>query len=161
MNKESLPSVRIALESDADCVAAIARAQWSVIYEEYRKQLGDALYEIIYRDALDAKEIAIRTAISQKRCLIAEWEGVVCGFCTYQIQKAVGALTNNAVSQEYKGHGIAGMLYSRVFEIMKKNGCTAVKVTTGGGDIYAPARRAYEKAGFSENLEQITYYKML
>ncbi len=161
MNKDRVITIRNTHESDADAVPAIACTQWSLIYAEYRKSLGDILYESTHKDDLEKKDTAVRNAVFAGRCLVAECDGVVCGFCSYLINDNVGTVTNNAVSADYKGNGIAGMLYERVFEILKENGCIAVKVTTGLGDIYAPARRAYEKAGFSKGLEQITYFKML
>ena len=36
-----------------------------------------------------------------------------------------------------------------------------ITVTTGLDDGHAPARRAYEKAGFEKNLPSLTYYKKL
>jgi len=44
---------------------------------------------------------------------------------------------------------------------MKSKGCVGVKVTTGLDDKHAPARRAYEKIGFTKNLPSVTYYKEL
>ena len=40
-------------------------------------------------------------------------------------------------------------------------GALAVRVTTGADDAHAPARRAYEKAGFEKSLSSVTYYKKL
>ncbi len=161
MKKERKIAVRYARESDTDALVAISMEQWAVIYMEYRKELGDTLYETTHKDNLKKKETAIRTSVANGYCLVAECEDEVCGFCTYRTDGTVGIISNNAVSSAYKGNGIAGKLYDRVFEILRERGCIAVKVTTGLDDVHMPARRAYEKAGFSKGLEQITYFKML
>ena len=38
---------------------------------------------------------------------------------------------------------------------------TYAKVATGLDDAHAPARRAYERAGFDIKVEDVTYYKKL
>jgi len=44
---------------------------------------------------------------------------------------------------------------------MKARGVRFVRVLTGGDLGHAPARRAYEKAGFTRNLPSVTYYMEL
>jgi GNAT superfamily N-acetyltransferase len=65
------------------------------------------------------------------------------------------------VSSEFRGKGIGPRQYEFIFEKLKSLGAIAVKVTTGFDDAHAPARRAYEKAGFCANTKSITYFKKL
>ncbi|MCF6176458.1 MAG: hypothetical protein L3J71_11915 [Victivallaceae bacterium] len=52
-------------------------------------------------------------------------------------------------------------MYKSVLDYFRSIGLKAVKVQAGLDDAHAPARRAYERAGFKINLEEITYYKEL
>ena len=90
-------------------------------------------------------------------------DGVVAGFVTYLYDEnlKVGTISNNAVSGEFRGMGIAPRMYDFIFELLRSRGALAVRVTTGLDDAHAPARRAYEKAGFSANLQSVTYYRKL
>lgn len=74
---------------------------------------------------------------------------------------AVGEILNNAVDSAYRGMGIGGQMYRFVFEQMQKQGALYATVTTGGDDGHAPARKAYEKAGFIYSRPSRTYYRKL
>ena len=48
-----------------------------------------------------------------------------------------------------------------MFDKIKNEGMIYATVSTGLDDAHAPARRAYEKAGFDKALENVRYYKEL
>jgi GNAT superfamily N-acetyltransferase len=73
----------------------------------------------------------------------------------------VGTIGTNAVQSAFRGRGIGGQLYQKVFDCLKAEGISFVKVVTGLDEGHAPARRAYEKAGFKANLKSICYYKKI
>lgn len=152
--------IRRASASDGDAIAAIAKEAWRPIFEGYRTQLGEEIFRFLYpEDPLEKKQEEVRRAAAGDACFVAEYEGKVVGFATYFIEGKLGVLGNNAVSM--RGKGIAGMLHERIFEEMRAIGCTAVRVRTGLDEAHAPARRAYEKDGFTNTLSDITYFKML
>ena len=49
----------------------------------------------------------------------------------------------------------------KALEEMRQEGMIAVTVSTGLDEGHAPARRAYERAGFEKHLDSVTYCKML
>ena len=57
--------------------------------------------------------------------------------------------------------GVSGDRIVDIYARMKKEGCVSVIVHTGLDEMHAPARRAYEKSGFSLNLPSIMYYRPL
>jgi ribosomal protein S18 acetylase RimI-like enzyme len=65
------------------------------------------------------------------------------------------------VHPEWQGRGIAAALYQAALAKMRANGMRAVRVTTGLDEGHAPARAAYQKAGFIVGLPSITYYQDL
>ena len=152
--------LRRSTAADAEAVAAIAREAWRPIFEGYKEQMGEQIFALLYpEDPLKKKQSEVAEAAKGTHCFVAEYEGRVVGFATYMIDGAVGTLANNAVA--LRGHGIAGLLHTRIFEEMKACGCKVVTVRTGLDAAHAPARRAYEKDGFTNSLPSIQYYKML
>lgn len=154
--------IRKATYADAEVTAKIARDEWAGIYDGYRALLGDDIYDSLYQSPLDKKSDSIKNFIlTGGNAYVAEADGVVCAFATYSINGNIGTLSNNAVSADFRGNGIASMLYNHIFEEMKSVGIDTVCVSTGLDDAHASARRAYEKMGFKVGLPKITYYKKL
>ena len=152
--------IRHASASDKERVSEIARDAWRDIFDGFREQLGEEIYNTVYAgDPLEKKAAAVRDSLDAGMCFVAEYDGEVVGFATYVINGKVGMLSNNAVA--LRGHGIAGLLHERVFQEFKSHGCTVAGVTTGLDAAHAPARRAYEKDGFTNSIETVMYYKKI
>ncbi len=159
----SEPIIRRATAEDAEAIAAIAVAEWEAIYQGFRQQLGDELFNIQYGDYREKKRAAVLSNLKNAAMYVTELEGRVVGFICffYDGETGIGTISNNAVSGEVRGHGIGGRQYEFVFDTLREMGAKCVKVGTGLDEAHAPARRAYEKAGFDRSLSSITYYKML
>ena len=138
--------IRKAKEADAEIVAAIACEGWTNIYDGYKVLLGDDIYSEVYKNPLNDKAEAVKKSVLAGNVFVAEIDGVIGAFASYSVNGKTGTLSNNAVSADYRGMGIAQMLYNCIFEEMKKLGVNIVKVSTGLDDAHAPARKAYEKA---------------
>ena len=152
--------IRPSTAQDAEAIGAIAKTAWKPIFDGYREQLGDEIFHFLYpEDPIEKKKEECARTAGSDACFVAEYEGKVVGFATYLIKEKLGILANNAVS--LRGRGIAGLLHARIFEEMKALGCKAVEVRTGLDDAHAPARRAYEKDGFSHSIPSVAYYKKL
>ena len=66
-----------------------------------------------------------------------------------------------AVHPGYQNHDIGTTLNLHALQAMKDAGMIRAEVGTGGDPAHAPARRAYEKAGFDIAQPKVTYYKNL
>ena len=163
MSADLTLSIRPATEADADAVAAIAVAEWEAIYQGYRAQLGDEVFYTFFPDHKAQKERGVRLNLASGTMYVTECEGKIAGFIHYVYDAAsrTGTISNNAVSGEFRGRGIGPRQYEFVFERLREQGAVGVRVTTGLDEGHAPARRAYEKAGFEANTKAITYYKKL
>ena len=73
----------------------------------------------------------------------------------------IGEIGNNAVHPDLRGQGIGPRMYQYAFDRLRERGMRYVKVGTGGDPAHAPARRAYEKAGFTIQLPGVEYYREL
>lgn len=52
-------------------------------------------------------------------------------------------------------------MYAYAFARLRERGMRYVRVSTGGDPAHAPARRAYEKAGFVIGLPGVEYHREL
>jgi ribosomal protein S18 acetylase RimI-like enzyme len=151
---------------DVEAVVDIAVAAWGPIFASFRRILGDELFAAHCPDPREEKARQVRSACqadSRALVCVAELDGRVVGFATFypNVKPGLGEIGNNAVHPDYQGRGIAGRMYEHAFGRLKALGMRFVKVNTGGDASHAPARRAYEKAGFNVALPGVTYFRKL
>lgn len=131
----------------------------------YRKTYGEELFNLIYPDSDNAKgrEIIAYCEKCPERVYVCELDRRIVGFITFGLshRTMIGEIYNNAVDPDYRGRGIGPFMYRYVFELFRKEGMKFAKVCTGLDYAHAPARRAYEKAGFNIKAEAVTYYMKL
>lgn len=150
------------LESgDTARILDIAAAAWEPIYDGYREQLGDELFEAFYHDFRERKRRNVQNDIQEGNCLVALIDEKVVGFASYTMEGKIGEIKANAVCPQWGGHGIGSMLQNRVLEELRMAGCRFAIVETGLDDAHAPARRAYQKNGFEKSLASVKYFQKL
>ena len=151
-------------EGDLEEVMGIANQAWAPIRKMSRDALGDAISDILNPDG-DAKSkgIQVKWQIDSGNYSIAicEHEGAIVGFITYTINGPIGEICNNAALKSTGLKGIGQTMYRYVLEKFRQAGVKVARVTTGLDYAHAPARRAYERAGFSRHLDSTTYYMEL
>ena len=152
--------------TDVDMIADIAVAAWKPIFDFYREAMGEELFSVACPEWQKEKARQVRNACeteSSAMVCIAEKEDEVVGFITFYANNdsQIGEIGNNAVHPDFQGMGIGTVMYRHVFERLKELGMLFVKVGTGGDPAHAPARRAYEKAGFDIKIPNVQYYKKL
>jgi ribosomal protein S18 acetylase RimI-like enzyme len=83
--------------------------------------------------------------------LIAELEGRAVGFLAYEVnvEDGVGDVALLAVHPDYQNLGIGTELNNSALGKMVESGMKMARVETGGDPSHAPARRCYEKAGYT------------
>lgn len=164
--RPELPETRVKIvpckpEHYADC-ARIAVQVWEGIHDAYISYQGKELHDAFSANWRPSKEREVMEQQSWPGAFVALIDGRVAGFCGYRIANDnVGVLGFNGVDPEYRGNGIAKYLYEACFAHMRQQGLTCTRVYTGGDSGHAPARRAYEKAGYEKQLKNMTYYMAL
>ncbi|MCP4426256.1 MAG: GNAT family N-acetyltransferase [Chloroflexi bacterium] len=157
--------IRPFIDEDLDDILQLSLLAWQPVYSSFAQILGSQIYPLIYPDWRQREKGGI-SAICQDKAqynvLIAEVEGEVVGFLAYELHKqgATGIIQKLAVHPDYQNDGIGTELNITALQEMKAADMKKAEVGTGGDESHAPARRAYEKAGFTA-LPLVRYYKAL
>ena len=160
------PVIRPATAEDVPAACEIARLAWQPVFAEFRRRVGDEIFQRLYNDWESDKMKQVSQAFEQHPgcMLVTETGGRVAAFITYFVinpARGLGEIGNNAVHPDFQGRGLGKRQYERVFEELRAQGCTIVQVTTGLDDAHLPARKAYEAVGFDKELPKITYMRTL
>jgi len=149
-----------------EAAVAIAIEAWTPIREVFRRELGDELYEVFFDQWQKTKRAAVEKELLSGRGFVTLCDGKVASFASWfpittPDGRVVGEIGNNAVGSAFRGMGLGGKMYDRLFAEMQQAGIEYACVQTGLDDGHAPARRAYAKAGFEVGLPSVMYYKKL
>ncbi len=151
--------------NDLPVLIDIGNQAWQKIYGMYRQAYGKELFSLIMPDSQTAKGKQIENHCKEYPdwIYVCEEHGEIVGFITFYIDQKtkIGMIGNNAVDPECGLKGIGQQMYKAVLERLQKEGMSFAQVTTGLDDAHAPARRAYERAGFDIKVEDVTYFKKL
>lgn len=156
--------LRLFQDADMDIVLDIAAAAWEPVFRSSREILGPGLFELVNPDPETEKRRQVANACrsdSGTVVWVAEQDGEVVGFITADMnpRTRVGEIGNNAVDPDHHHKGIGTIMYEYVLDRMREAGMSCATVRTGADESHAPARRAYEKAGFSRSLPSVQYYR--
>ncbi len=137
---------------------------WAPVFSSFEQVLGSEIFTRIYPDwkASQTETVEKFCKDSKNIVYIAEVDGAIAGFIVYElnVQDKVGEVQLLAVHPEYQNGGIGTELNNFVLAKMQESGMKLAVVGTGGDPGHAPARRSYEKAGYTA-LPLVRYYKDL
>ena len=96
----------------------------------------------------------------QMHCWVAVSDGVPCAFMTVQLEpeRSLGQLWMIAVDPNLQNRGLATRLTTMATDWIREAGMRVALIGTGGDPGHAPARRVYEKAGYTP-LPIVNYFK--
>lgn len=143
-----------------DCVR-IALIAWGIIHESYKNCITAKTHDDLMTGWEVSLERDVRKMQTTGDTYVAIVDGKVAGFAAYRIDGTMGVLSRNAVDPEYRGRGIAKLLYGLCMNQIREAGCDWATVHTGLDDGHAGARRAYSKVGFEKNLPYTRFYMAL
>ena len=158
-------SIRPMTTDDLEDVVRLSLVAWAPVFHSFEQVLGSRIYQRIYPDwRRQQREVVERVCQDDKKTLVwvAEVDETVTGFIAYTLnsEEKTGKVELLAVHPDYQNRGIGTALNNFVLEKMKESGMKVAVVGTGGDPGHAPARRSYEKAGYTA-LPLVRYYKDL
>ena len=158
----SIPNVtmRPAVADDLPYFENIRQAAFEPIFTSFRSILGEEIYAVAQAHEDEAQGEYLSSLLaseSEWKVYAAEVNRTIVGFVSVQLNQKtkVGEIGLNAVHPDYAGQGVGTNMYDFVIEKMKQAGMRVATVGTGGDPSHAPARRAYEKAGFNVQISSV------
>lgn len=145
----------------------IAQKAWGRVHDSFRNIMGADMHDVLCANWEENKAGQVRRHFEQHPDWfyvgIQQADQTVVGFVTVRIDEArsLGTIGNNAIDPNLQGRGLGSAMHRFVLDVFKEMGLRFASVTTGLDEGHAPARRAYEKAGFNIRQEDVTYYKKL
>jgi ribosomal protein S18 acetylase RimI-like enzyme len=157
--------IRPLREDDIDAVVALSLAAWLPVFESFRHILGPAIYTRMYPDWRVSQGALVERVckdMEKYTVCVADVDGAVAGFVAYTLnaEEKQGEIYLLAVDPDYQNRGIGTELTEFAVDRMVESGMTLAHVGTGGDPSHAPARRTYEKAGFTP-IANVLYFKDL
>jgi len=157
--------IRPAREDDVPVMRQIAIAAWKPIFDEYRRAAGEEFFALNHSNWRETKAAQVENHFRNhpEWTFVTEYNGRVVGFITFRIneQTKTAEIGNNAIHPDFQGRGLGLNQYRHVIRFLRERGMKFVVVATGLDKAHAPARAAYEKAGFKPLHRSIKYFMRL
>lgn len=146
--------IRLNCDEDHDAIVQLSLAAWEPVFRSFEQVLGRGIYTLIWPDWQVSQSNVVESVFKDREkfiTLVAEVDGVVAGFLTYELklEEKQGEVYLLAVHPEYQNCGVGTALNNAALDQMKESGMKLATVETGGDPGHAPARRSYEKAGYT------------
>jgi len=159
------PTIRPYRETDEPAVVRLSLRAWAPVHASMRDVMGDEIFERLYgedwrRQQQRDVEKALRDEKSEVR--VAEVNGEVVGFVAAIVDadSRMGEIYMVAVDPGFQNRGIGTRLTDVATDWLRETGMSVVRVSTGGDVGHGPARRTYEKAGYTP-MPVVNYFKAL
>ncbi len=144
----------------------IREAAFAPVFASFRNIVGADVAAVAFAAAQQEQAELLDKLCApdgDRELYVAERDGEIAGFCAVALDRntLIGEIDLNAVHPDRQGEGIGEKMYAFALQRMKEAGMKVATVGTGGDASHAPARRAYEKAGFAAAIPSVYYYKLI
>ena len=159
-------SLRPFAPGDLAALQRIRAAAFAPVFAALRAMVGEEIAALALA-AAEAEQAALLDEIcaegSGHHVRVVSLGEVPIGFVSFTVDAAsrTGEIGLNAVHPDHAGRGVGGWMYGEALAAMKALGAALAAVGTGGDPSHAPARRAYEKAGFGPAIPSVHLYRLL
>jgi ribosomal protein S18 acetylase RimI-like enzyme len=154
--------LRPALPEDVDPLIDLTLLAFEPVFASFARILGPQIFAIVYPDWRETQQSGVQRLFENEQfsVRVAEIDAAVVGLIAYALnqESRAGTVEFLAVHPAYQNRGIGTALNELVLQEMRGAGMIVADVGTGGDESHAPARRAYEKAGYTAALPIVRYY---
>ena len=152
--KENAIAIREFHEGDLETVIEFSLRAWAPVFASLRNVLGDGIFLRLHPDwrANQAEAVRSRCTNDDREVFVAVADGRPVGFVAIELNafhERMGVIDIIGVDPDYQRRGISSRLTEVAIEHMRSRGMDIAVVETGGDPGHAPARAAYESAGFT------------
>jgi GNAT superfamily N-acetyltransferase len=161
--------IRSVKKQDIEEVVQLSLAAWAPFSTSLDKLVGPQLSTLLEPDwqTSQREDVANACHASIKEenhisTFVAETDTVISGFVSFKLDnnKKMGIVEFLAVRPHYQEQGIGTALNQFAMEVMRDAGMQVAMVETGGDPYHEPARKLYEKAGYT-HLPIARYFQKL
>jgi GNAT superfamily N-acetyltransferase len=160
-------TIRPLAASDIVPVVDLSLRAWAPVFDSFRQVLGEEIYLHLYPEWSAMQAAAVERVLRDEamHTWVADHDGRVAGFVAIvhdrqEDEPRSSEIEMIAVDPEHQRRGIAADLITYAVDRMREHGSELAVIGTGGDPGHAPARAAYERAGFTP-LPLVRYYKVL
>jgi ribosomal protein S18 acetylase RimI-like enzyme len=157
--------IREFCEGDLETVVEFSLRAWAPVFAAVRDVLGDDIFLRLHPDWKANQSEAVRSSCTnvERDVFVAVVSGHPVGFVAIALNafhERMGVIEIIGVDPDYQRRNISSRLTEFAAEHMRSRGMDIVVVETGGDSGHAPARAAYETAGFTL-LPIARYFRLL
>jgi len=156
--------IRPVCDQNIEALVQLSLLAWDPVFSSFEQILGPEIYAIIYPDWKTSQREAVKAVCKDGEKTIvwvAELDKRVVGFVAFELHEdKTGEVQLLAVHPDCQDRGIGTELNNLALKEMRASGMKMAVVGTGGDPSHAPARRSYQKAGYTA-LPLVRYYKDL
>ena len=148
------PRIRPFEDRDTKAVVGLSLRAWAPAFASLEQTLGSEIFRRQHPDWREDQRRAVEEVCATKkgRVWVAEAGASTVGFVAVEFdhpERSMGEISMLAVDPDHQGRGIGTVLTGFALDRLKDAGMKVAMVETGGDPGHAPARRVYEKAGYT------------
>lgn len=131
----------------------VAIRSWEPVFPVMREAVPPFVYDCFYPQGWRARQIADLGRVldaESERVAVAVVDGEMAGWVSWRIHEedSMGEVYVLTVAPEFQRRGVGRALLDHAHDQVRRAGMRMVMVETGGDPGHAPARAAYESAGY-------------
>ena len=158
--------IRDRTAGDDEPIVALSLRAWEPVFRSVAAELGPELNTLLPgEDRRDHPEREVRDTLARDgmRTWVADEDGQVAGFVSAAVvdpRRLIGEIAMLAVDPASQRRGIGAELTEIAMDWLCESGMRVAFLGTGGDEGHAPARRVYDRAGFTR-FPVVQYFKAL
>jgi GNAT superfamily N-acetyltransferase len=157
--------IRAFEEDDLEAVVEFSLRAWEPVFQSVRKVLGDEVFLRLHPEWRASQTEAVESSCTNpdRDVFVAVTDDRLVAFVAIALNafhERMGWIEIIGVDPDYQRRGIGSQLTKFAVDHMRSRGMDIAVVETGGDPGHAPARAAYEAAGFAL-LPVARYFRLL